>query len=90
MAMYSAEFIKDHTFLLNGKRYSVSVKQQRRLATLKMAKDLKLSLENLDREFSAGRKKEPAPLKFEIPASWKASWMDNGIIKDTRKKKKDA
>lgn len=89
MKMYSAEFIKDHTFLLNGKRISVSVKQQKRLAVLKMSKDLELALDNLDREFKAGRKKEPAPMKYEIPVSWKESWMDNGIIKDTRKKKKN-
>lgn len=89
MKMYNAEFIKDHTFLLNNKRYSVSVKQQKRLAVISMAKDLKLSLENLGREFKASRKKEPVAQKFEIPFAWRDRWMDKGIIKDTRKKKKN-
>ena len=89
MRMYSAEFIKDHTFILNNKRHHVSAKQQKRLAVLKMSQELEMALDNLDREFKAGRKKEPAPIKFEIPFAWKDSWMDNGIIKDTRKKKKN-
>jgi hypothetical protein len=84
--MIQVTFLKDHTMFIDKNKVHISAKQQKRLSKISLAKDKKISMDNLEREIKAGRITEPAPAKVSIPSDYHDGLVKKGIIESSRKK----